>query len=1743
MSSSLAYFDYAELNREAVGLIQNVSEMSKILSGSNCDVSSEIEVKFLPGYQNMLREKSKNGRQSSSLPKPGAQNYRKLSERHFREMKESNYTVMQKEIRDIRQFLSRYTFGDELERKIAEVCFKNSSRASYREIRKETGVKREIKFRCKDIYSKCHPLKISFSVELDISCLKVRNESMDSRSNYIRNIKRKSLKEKSKNIWEISEVKTGEGKTTYELELELCNKTFLEKTDAQVAEVVQNDLYKFMKDIYMYPERELYTAMDVSALNQMLHCALKPNKKPEFRNGVFVFPETRDFSQARNLTFSDLRFGGIVRAKSKETLFFVSVKADGDRAWLIRNATGLWLLTKLEVVLLAKNKGELRDQRYILEGELITRDQRVEIYAGKPYEPPSNLGATKTSEFMFVPHDILYVAEDKEDPKYWVNQTYEERLNYIQGDTFYEGTGLKSMLLSESDKAREESGERLSIFPKGVYALDNDKSFYENLKKIEPLLSDHKFYKTDGFVFTPNTVYNPWYERRKPGLRHRKIGKYLDILKWKPPGNLTIDFKIKMDDNRIMRLYSSQYSRIDGKTEDVVFKGIPGYPLVKFVPDSNFQLNQIVEVKINKGSTSSNIQFVKVRDDKDNPNGLEIVEQIYEQAYNPITINVLRGLHFHPDFLRKNFRFHQTSLYSSLTRKSSSSTDPATHLFIFGLGYGSVVNHWISFPWVYVLERDPGRIEHLRRSMGRKSFRRLENEKIETWKHTRGNRVVILQSLQKSARKYVKSSPNVAGVSFRSLSRADYNWLDAINYMKMFSITKLYLADFDNTKIFENPSKYASQGFIVEIHEDILYSNFERSRFPNPYVKISKEQAASIFGRDTKEWHCPERILGSEESKLYKDVFGWFFGHEIKIKVKGDQTYDAIYRSFAKAIKMPKDSDVRIQFMQPYTNEQVDQSMEETVERVSRKRKTRSGASGNVGASGDVEGLMEIEKRGAEREKVVPENFYPIPEGIILNEKKDLEFYRLETEGGENNVCLVASFMQAVGHKIYKCPDAVTIKSDLAGALERNSEVYSMAGDGMIERLYLEQLKSLQRTFDDGISLSESYFEKSYTFDASRSGLIYRLLQIPGLPLPFEIYYVLSHIFQVNVFVFDPTVPMRHTLSKMVSFSGDGKILYLETLETDLAKPYILIYKSYDKGSVDHFETIGMIARNRGNESYVKTLFFPGEVPELDLLLNSKIEKDAGVTDQYHSVVKGKKFVGKKYAKKSESREITLTDAWKKIVREETYEKIGKTLHHIASKKSGFEIFLYYLLGYNQGGSKIELMPRKIRNYIFEYLNQLFGRSDRVSFVRRNTGDDEGKAIDFIQNYEKYYEERYGKKDLPVLLKEKDTDRIVLGSYMGEDLENVRESSVVEMMFSSFKKEKEDRVGTLEGITETGRKRPRKIEKEGESRASPESIIGRSRDMTENDIEMEECDRILPEIDLAKIPSISYGGKTEDYDLSNTCALDTGFMMIYLLDMLGKIKDLDEYWKGVCSRIDEGEMSEFKLNYFAENCRQEEEYETAFQHASRGRGHVTMYSSISSMIFTRDVGQSIFQGEYEQKGKCSNKKCPRLTGRMKRDSFSQYSWDMEKDNLDEFINRVEGEMESECVENNGVAACGGKVTWKASKWDTAPPVFVAATKEGCDYKKARSLPLRITILDKEYNYVGLVLHSGSHFTGAVKLYRKDIEKLSARGEENFEKDYIYYDGLSEEEPRLSRKTLRECYRPGYNCSHILYALL
>lgn len=337
-----------------------------------------------------------------------------------------------------------------------------------------------------------------------------------------------------------------------------------------------------------YDTNFMYTVAEKNGRFSLVNNYLMSDKK--YRVDIGKIPK------ARNLHWNDMRSGFMFNG---EFDYFASVKADGENKFLLINNDSIYLLNSSSDI----NKVN----RFKIEKKKLSKKKDIN-YLFNHYNSILIQGEytiNKDDTLLFNAFDIIGAKG-----KSFVELIYSERLRHLNG------------IVRDIVEANIEMQVRI----KPAYNFNHAKNMFKICNQI---LDTNYPFETDGIVFTPNTIYNPEESENKEFVS--------SILKWKPENMLTIDFKFINNEP-----YS--YSRETKKLEK--FMGTEENPLPNeyeiLIPNEIESIDdKVVETFYNKNE--NRFLIIKVRHDKITPNLDWVSKDIWNDLFDPISEDVIRG--------------------------------------------------------------------------------------------------------------------------------------------------------------------------------------------------------------------------------------------------------------------------------------------------------------------------------------------------------------------------------------------------------------------------------------------------------------------------------------------------------------------------------------------------------------------------------------------------------------------------------------------------------------------------------------------------------------------------------------------------------------------------------------------------------------------------------------------------------------------------------------------------------------------------------------------------------------------------------------------------------------------------------------------------------------------------------------------------------------------------------------------
>lgn len=467
-----------------------------------------------------------------------------------------------------------------------------------------------------------------------------------------------------------SEEDPAKAKTVFEIEIEILAPK-LENLD-----LFSDAIKVFLKEIQ--GSIIIYTSKEKSDIITRTNDLIGANRN------LSASVDTNAIIQPRNLKTRDLAVGEILPMTNRGVRFTVTIKAHGNHRLLLVDNLGIYLLYSDQVnkIADARVSGKLSSWHgTVFDCERIPKD-KIKPSAESKYK----------EALIYAP--IFDVISTPKRSGIW-NEDHPVRMEWAQ----------KFMLTMQ----------RLTIYifePKYFREFSNVAEFYEAVNDV--LSIDYPFYD-DGLIFTPsNYKYDPSVNAIRD-ISQRRLSRQPDVMKWKPPSELTIDFaifhKLTADGNYI-ELYVS-----DGK-KLVPFAGTPFDPMkdILIVPEiQNAPNGTIVEFRWTSEDvdaaedTQGKFVFVRFRDDKPFPNRQEVALDVWDDIHSPIDEETIRGQKF-----QLSFRYHNREKWNLFNMVGKSLPQAKVRVLLdIGSGKGGDIYKWAANGFTHVICVEPNKNNRL----------------------------------------------------------------------------------------------------------------------------------------------------------------------------------------------------------------------------------------------------------------------------------------------------------------------------------------------------------------------------------------------------------------------------------------------------------------------------------------------------------------------------------------------------------------------------------------------------------------------------------------------------------------------------------------------------------------------------------------------------------------------------------------------------------------------------------------------------------------------------------------------------------------------------------------------------------------------------------------------------------------------------------------------------------------------
>jgi hypothetical protein len=396
--------------------------------------------------------------------------------------------------------------------------------------------------------------------------------------------------------------------------------------------------------------------------------------------------------QARNLKIRDLVWGGLMGGDVEYTC---TPKAEGLRKMFVIHETGIWLVfPPREYCQLTLSNPKLK----VLVGTILDGEDLLPTHR----KPQSGI----TELHYYLPFDTIAIRGSIAIQE----QPHLERLKSC------------NQIIAMFPPAPVTQVSKSRGFALGRKDFDllgstmND--FYNTMSNMDAKIRQLQ-YHTDGYMFTPNNApYNPHSDQHR--LNQRILTRYPDICKWKAPNKLTIDLRLNWKPVTDDISDGLGVLLANNKGVPTVFRGSSKHP---FNPATQMMWDHPILRDVTSGMiielapdfTSDPIRLcpLRIRDEKPQPNRMEIAQDVWNDINNPLDHNILLG----------EDSFALVRAYHNRVKKQLLSEIPVGAFLVdLGSGRGGDVYKWAHLGQVLAVEPNSDHTKEL--------IRRLKNAVI-----------------------------------------------------------------------------------------------------------------------------------------------------------------------------------------------------------------------------------------------------------------------------------------------------------------------------------------------------------------------------------------------------------------------------------------------------------------------------------------------------------------------------------------------------------------------------------------------------------------------------------------------------------------------------------------------------------------------------------------------------------------------------------------------------------------------------------------------------------------------------------------------------------------------------------------------------------------------------------------------------------------------------------------------------
>lgn len=490
---------------------------------------------------------------------------------------------------------------------------KHDTHRSFRSVIINNNVQHEIKDTYYSKYDKNYCVK--FDVNVEIHLLNFVEYDIDTKNVYMKRDRERLIfiaDDYEVHLTEVIETRGDVNTTRKEIEIEFTGFKDKDLSDKDFSYIDEINYFKnIVEKIWLISRNtdNLHTIDERLVITQVLDKFVERRENPK-TGKIRGFHSRDDFPRLRNIKPDDLVAQGIIDPNDEEK-YVVAHKADGLRKILIIFDGKIWLYFPpydYNLIYMYDADEELTDiSDSIYDGELVNKTQ-------------------------YIGFDRLFrLTSGFDDP---TSNNYILRMQTSE---------LDNIILPQTPYTFETKQFRI---------ITTAQSFFENTNE---LLDNPPSYSIDGLVFTP--VHSPYLPNGSTiqDNKARVLTAYDDICKWKNPRDITIDFRIMVEQGNYISLYTyddyegiydlfrgNNYNPVDQKTMIDWDPKLVDTMLIKNedVGEFEYVANKTLTGDIMQGK----FKLRKLRRDKPTPNTKQTAIENWFDINNPITEKSIRGL-------------------------------------------------------------------------------------------------------------------------------------------------------------------------------------------------------------------------------------------------------------------------------------------------------------------------------------------------------------------------------------------------------------------------------------------------------------------------------------------------------------------------------------------------------------------------------------------------------------------------------------------------------------------------------------------------------------------------------------------------------------------------------------------------------------------------------------------------------------------------------------------------------------------------------------------------------------------------------------------------------------------------------------------------------------------------------------------------------------------------------------------